>query len=132
MYSIRPYQDSDLQTVQKWWIEQGLAPVWRALLPLESTYILEIDGEPALCACLYLMNSEDACMVENLVGNPKFKGTQRYEAVPVLFKHLENEAKRFGYRTLVLFTYEDKLKERYQDLGFIKTTENVTTFAKSI
>jgi hypothetical protein len=124
--TIRPYKETDFQTIQKW------SPrIWKSLFP-DTTYIAEIDGVPSVCLCLYLMNSPDACMVENLFSDPTQKGPARKEAVNLLFKHLEEVAKSLGYKTLVLFSYEDKLKLRYEEIGYVRTVDNVTTYAKSL
>lgn len=130
MINIRPYKSSDLTMIQLWAIDQNMAPVWDISLPEDSTFVLEIDGVPALTACLYLMNSKQACMIEHLVGNPEFKNKGRREAVTVLFKYLEDLAKSKGYTNVVLFSYEDKLKDKYEALGYSRTLENVTTFSK--
>lgn len=133
MFKIRPYVEaSDYETLKGWWEKQNMTPAWKALLPEESTYVLEIDDVPALSLCLYLMNCKDACMVENLIGNPDITGPKRKEATKQLFLYVEEVAKAKGYTTLVLFSYQEKLKQYYESLGYRKTLENVTTFAKSI
>jgi hypothetical protein len=78
------------------------------------------------------MNSPDAAMVENLFSDPTQKGPERRDAVNKIFKHLEEVAKSLGYTTLVLFSYEDKLKERYEGMGYTRTLNNVTTFSKKL
>ena len=100
-------------------------------LPTDTTYILEVDNIPVLSACLFLMNCKDASMVENVIGNPEYKELRKGK-LPLLINHLENEAKNLGYNTLVIFSFEDKVKSIYENLGFKKTLENVTTFAKEI
>lgn len=128
---IRQFEDDDYEMVVGWWAKQDELPPSRSMLP-ETTWILELDGTPALCVCLYLMNCPEACKVENLVGNPDLKGPDRYQALSILFEHLEEEARDRGYSALVLFSHEPRLKDRYQELGFVKTLENVTTFSKRI
>lgn len=133
MFSVRPYnEEKDFETVCSWWTARSLPRIWKALLPLETTFVVEHDGVPVTCACLYLMNCPDASMVEMLASNPNVSKEVRREGVSLIFSHLEKEAKSRGYRTLVLFSYEDKLKDRYLELGFIPAISNVTTFAKSI
>lgn len=129
---VRNYnEETDYATLVSWWKEQGLAPAWKALLP-ETTYIAEIDGVPVVAASLFLMNVPDAAMMENLIGNPSYKGKGRREAAQAVLAHAEGEARKRGYRTLVLFTAEDRLKDLYRGVGFQETLTNVTTFSKDI
>jgi N-acetylglutamate synthase-like GNAT family acetyltransferase len=133
MVQIRPYVEaSDFDEVQSWWVSAGYPPIWKALLPQETTYVLEKDGMPSLCACLYLMNAPDACMIENLVANPRLNAEDRHNFVPMLFEYLESEARKRGYKTIVLFSPTEKLKSRYMELGFVPTATNITTFAKTL
>lgn len=133
MLTIRSYNESqDFSMLESWWLHNN-TKIWKTALPKESTFIAEYNNKPIASICIYLMNSPDAAMVENLIGNPDPELKEhRKEAVDLLFKHVEEVAKSLGYTTLVLFSYEDKLKDRYSNLGYTKTLENVTTFSKKI
>lgn len=130
--SIRAYNEtSDYEMLSSWWNGHGQAAPRKDMLP-DTTYILEYDNKPLLSACLYLMNCKAASMVENVISNPFFPVASRQDCVAHLFSHLESVAKSKGYNTLVLLSYEDKVKHRYEDLGFKRTLNNVTTFAKEV
>lgn len=130
MINIRKYKVEDLTMLQSWYSAIGWT-LKETSLPKDTTFVLEVDNIPVLSGCLFLMNCEDACMIENFIGNPEHKELRK-DKLPILLKHLEQEAKKAGYKTVVLFSFEDKLKKLYENLGFTKTLDNVTTFAKEI
>lgn len=129
---IRNYNKEDYKMLASWWHEHLQLAPREDMLPPDTTYILEYDNQPVLSACLYLMNCPGASMLENLISNPKHESLERKILVSYLIKYIEREAKKRGYNTLVLFSYQDKLKIRYEELGFVKTLDNVTTFAKEV
>jgi predicted GNAT family N-acyltransferase len=131
MFDIRKYNElTDFDTIEKWWTAAN-TKIWKGLLP-ETTYTVYENETPVVTACLYLMNSPNACMIENLVGNPDFDKEKRKVATRLLFVYLEEVAKQSGYKTIVLFSYESKLKDYYSSFGYTKTLDNVTTFSKEI
>lgn len=111
-----------------WWGDNEAKPT-PEMIP-STSYILEDEGHPIAAASLFLTNCEYAAWIEHLIADPKIEAEQRHEAVEVLFHFLEGEARRFGYRAVALFSYVDKLKTRYEELGFIPTKDHVTTFVK--
>lgn len=127
---IRRYTEHDYPLLKSWWEAHGEFSPTPGMMPLETTFILEDDGSPAISACLYLMNTKEASKVENLVSSPGLDPVRRRELVKELFGYLEVFAKLQGYKVLVLFSHEDGLKKRYQELGFVPTQTNITTFAK--
>lgn len=130
--NVRLYNESDLPMLKSWWKTFESHPAWEDLLPKDSTFVVEHNGIPVASMCLYLMNVPIAAMMENLIANPEVEKSLRHEAVNFLFSHIENVAKEKGYKTIVLFSYVEKLKQRYEDLGYSRTLENVTTFAKKL
>ncbi len=130
MYNIRNYTSSDYNTISNWSHQRGMGVLKESMIP-STTYIVEKEGQPVVTGCLFLMNCEAGCMVENILSNPEFDGN-REGATQFLFSKLEDKAKNLGYNTMVIFSYEPKIKQLYETLGFTKTLENVTTFAKEI
>lgn len=128
--NLTDLDNKEFNIIQEWWKFNDLK-IWKDILP-ETTYIVWENEIPVVSACLYLMNSPRACMIENLIGNPEFDRTKRKECTKLLFEFLEDKAKELGYKTVVLFSYEDKLKDYYSSLGYEKTLSNVTTFSKKL
>lgn len=130
MYKIRPYKKSDFEMVCSWWNSAEMPGMRESMIP-STTYVVEKDGDPMMTACLFLMNCPDGCMVENLVSSPEYKGN-REGATELLFGHLESVAKDQGYKTMVIFSHEEKLKNLYKNMGFVKAMDNVTVFSKAV
>lgn len=84
--SIRKYRESDYPVIRAWWEVSGETPPLPSMMPLDSSFIVEIDGTPSLSVCLYLSNQKQACIAENFVGNPGMKGTARRKASDMLLR----------------------------------------------
>lgn len=132
MINIRLFKEKDYKDILMWWIKSGELPPSLNMLPLDSTFILEYEGTPILSMCVYFTNTKEIAYSENLIGNPNFKGPKRRELVPVLFKYVENFAKDKGYKRFICFSYKDKLKKRYKNLGYKPTVNNLTSFVKEL
>jgi hypothetical protein len=129
---VRKYTSADYEMVSGWW-KTGLdKETIKDLYPEESSYIFEFEGKPLLGASLYMMNSPIACMLENVISNPEYKVENRKELVNEFIEFLLNEAKAKGYKNIILLAYEDKLKDRWLDLGFKCVTNNISAFSKSL
>lgn len=129
--NIRQYNKEDFSLVKSWWalLDKGLSEY---TYPEESSYILEINNKPLACASLYLMNSPIACMMENLISDPKSEIENKSTYINNFMSFLEQKAKDRGYISIIAMTYVDKLKDKYSTLGYKKITDNLTVFAKSL
>lgn len=129
---IRNYQDSDYTTICAWWrAHDEIAPL-PGMLPSESTFILELAKQPALCVTLYLTNTPEVCYVENFVGNPELKGGARRAGTERLLDHIATFAKDRGFKRLLCLGHKPELKQRYQEIGFTPTVSNITGFVKEL
>lgn len=131
MITIRPYRKDDWAQVDSWWKESGEIGPLETMMPLESSFIAEIDGTPALAVTLYLTNTPELCYVENFIGNPALKGGERRLATYMLLEHITKFANLLGYKRLICMTEKPILVERYKEIGFTPTLSGVTTFARS-
>jgi len=128
--TVRPYKKEDWQMIKSWWDHaKEFAPI-EEMMPLDSSFIAEINGRPALAVCLYLTNIPTAAYVENFIGNHEFRGQLRNDATIILLDHLGKFAKSLGYKILVCMTEKPILKAYYEKIGFTKTLDGVATFAK--
>lgn len=130
--SVRHYTPSDFPLISSWWIAHGEPGPLPSMLPPESTFLLEMDGIPALCVSLYLTNSSEVAYIENFCGNPELDGPARRSAAPHLVKYIENFALSRGYARLFCLAHKEPLKRRYEELGYTRTLDNVATFCKSL
>lgn len=130
MVEIRPYFADDWGEIERWWKASGELPPLPTMMPLESSFIAEIDNKPALAVALYLTNTPELAYVENFIGNPKAKGVARREAAYALAHHISAFAKSRGFQRLMCLTEKPILAKRYQELGFHPTLGGVTAFVR--
>lgn len=128
MISIRNYKDSDYGMVKAWWDEHKEAAPLPHMLPTESTYVYELDGIPALCVTMYLLNTKAFAMVDNFVGNPAIEKSKRQVVSREGFPFLLRRAKELGIERLFCMGHRAKLKLYYESLGFSRTLTDVDTF----
>ncbi len=130
MTKIRLYTEQDYPEVSKW---LGLSvPVPKEIYPLESTYILEHEGQPILLVCIYYTSCPTVAFMENFSGNPLFKGEKRKELGHTLLKHCEDQARLRGVTRLIGQSANAKLTQRWLDLGFKMQVEHMSSLIKEI
>lgn len=127
---IREYIDSDFDLLVGWWNSFKEVPPTKDLMP-ESSFILEVDSIPRVSISLILTNTKYSYL-ENLISNPEISADKRNIAVKTIVSYAEEYAKSLGYKYLVCFSYKDKLKARYQQLGYLRTVDNLSSFVKEI
>lgn len=128
--TIRPYESKDWPMVLSWWeMQKEFAPL-ETMMPIDSSFVAELDGNPALAVCLYLTNTPEVCYVENFVGNPEFKGPVRKEATKILLDHISSFAHFLGFKRMMCMTEKTILKTHYESIGFTRTLDGVATFIK--
>lgn len=129
--NIRLYKDSDYEMIVSWHLKAGMGFIPKDFIS-ETSYIAENKGIPIYFSSLFLTNAKAVCWMENVIANPDTNKELREDGLQKLTNHLESEAKNNGSKRLVIFSYNDKVKNVYKGLGFTKTLDNVTTFAKEI
>jgi hypothetical protein len=133
MYNIRAYKKSDFPVISRWWSEQNEVGPTELMMPEESSFIVESEfAEPIAAVTIYMTNSKQFCLVDNLVGNPTFYGQYRKDAIAHLQSYLEKWASSKGYLSLMCMAYKPQLTKRYEDLGYMQTLSGVTTMIKNI
>lgn len=126
---IRMYKNSDYEILYTWWLKANEPAPLPGMLPENSTFILEENNKPLASICIYFTNTKEIAYLENLVKDPEFKNKQ---AIQQLVEFSENFAKELGYKRLICLTRKEKLKNRYQELGYQKTLDNLSSFVKEI
>lgn len=127
--NIRLYKNEDYEMIKSWWIEANEPFPPKELMTEDSTFILEINNKPLMSVMLLLTNSSLAWLT-SFIKDPKFKDSK--EASKFITNYAENFAKEKGYKTILMFSYTDNLKQRYQNLGYIKSADNISSFVKRI
>lgn len=131
-YTIRKYKDSDFEMLSNWWASQEEPVPTKELIPMESTFVMELEGEPILSIALFFPNVKGMCYFENFVGNPSKKSELRKKCSDILIHYGLGYAKAAGYKRIVCFAYKEKVKKRYEALGMTKVCDNVSLFAREL
>jgi hypothetical protein len=130
MLKIRPFTANDWPMVESWWKRSGEVAPLPSMMPLESSFIAEVDYKPALAVAVYLTNTPELAYVENFIGNPEMKTQERKVAAFLLAKHISDFAKSRGFKRLLCMTEKPALVSRYLELGFMPTLSGVTTLVR--
>jgi hypothetical protein len=131
-YVIRNYEDRDYDMLKNWWHSQNEPAPTKDLIPIDSTFILEVDKEPIVSLSVILTNTSGMCILENFIADPLKKGSMRKECSSVITNYALTFAMGMGYKRAVCFSYKDKLKQRYKDLGMKPTINNLTSFVREL
>ncbi|HWP79037.1 MAG TPA: GNAT family N-acetyltransferase, partial [Candidatus Acidoferrum sp.] len=88
-------------------------------LPSGRLYVIFVDGEPAGCGGLALLDGEH-CELKSIFLRPEFRG--QHISVAILDKLIE-DAKEIGYRYIVLETmpFLNAALHLYKSKGFYET-----------
>lgn len=130
MTMIRNYQASDWMLVSDWWAQSGEIGPLPTMMPIDSSFVAEVHGKPALAVAVYLTNSPEIAYCENFIGNPEFRGSERRLAAQHLSEHVANFVRGRGYKRLICMTEKPVLMGRYKELGFSPTLSGVTTLVR--
>lgn len=129
-YKIRGFEPKDFSTVANWLYSWNIKEFDKDLFP-ETSYLVEYNDKPILFGSFYKTNSKGLGFVENFVGDRELNN-ERHFAVGLLMNHIEAEAKKEGYKVLVGFIAEKKLRNNYEEFGFVPTTKNYSSVIKII
>lgn len=128
--SINKFLPQDYPMIKSWWdcTDEPCAPI--EFFP-ETTYIASVNGVPAVSAILVVSNTP-ICWMTAPIGNPDLKGKSRQEAFTKLIKYLGETAAKLNKKVLFTMNSKPKLINRFKELGFIPTHNNMTFFAKRV
>lgn len=123
----------DYELVSSWWRAANEPGPTVTMMPEESTFIIEdLKGTPIAAITVYLLNTSRFAQLENLIAAPNLTLSTRREAVQNLVSYAENYIRSLGYQGVACMSYRPKLTERYQQLGYTRTLEQVTTLFKEL
>lgn len=117
--------------IDAWWKYSGEMGPHPEMMPLDSSFVAEVGGQPALAVALYLTNGP-AVYVENFIANHEISREMRREAAQMLVNHFSEFARAKGYKVLVCMTEKQPLADRYEELGFNPALSGVTVLTRSI
>ena len=71
-------------------------------------------------------------LIDNLIGNPKFKGPIRRQATRFLFEYADGFARSEGCEKFLAFVKKPELVEYYKTLGYKEVAVDLIGIAKEI
>ena len=128
MYNIRHYEAKDFPMIDSWWKAHNEIGPTPSMLPTDTTFIMEMEGQPASCLCIFLTNCKEYSYLGNFVSNPEFKGPERHKANKYFLMFIKEFANAAGYKHVLAFAKEEKLKTHYENIGMRKTLKNLDSF----
>lgn len=127
---VRELEPGDLKEVLSWW---GDEPIDESMYSKDSSFVVEANGKLLVAVTMYLLKSgPPLAWIDLLIGNPEESGKERQEATRKLLRHIENYGRLRGLKGFFCMTEKPKLKTYYENLGFRRTLEGVTTFGKGL
>lgn len=132
MYNIRNYELSDYPMVHSWWTTHKEQAPMEDQIPEDTSFILEDGTTPIYCLSFIATNTPILSYLENFVVNPNFPKEKRKEASQTIVNCVLSYAKALGYKHVLCFASNNKLKQRYKELGMTPTLDNVQAFVKVI
>lgn len=131
MLNIVNFKSSDYSMISDWWKAANEPCPPMEAMPFESTFVISTDGIAAASISVLLTNTKELCYLENFVSNPELKG-KRKELTQKIIDHANEYAKTLGYKRTLIFSYKDKIKNRYEELGMRRTVSNISAFVKEL
>lgn len=130
LFQIRRYQKEDYPMIYRWYLAANMSGPDEEIIP-QSTYLVFIKAIPAACLSLILTNARIGWM-ENLVGNPDLKTTERKHAIDYLAAYVEVLGKSLGLKRFFLMSQKRSSTRRYAGLGYEISARDITTMTKEI
>lgn len=124
--NIRRLTEKDWDTLVSWWDNW---PKWKApvkdFLPENGKggLIVEINDIPVVAGFIYLTNSKTA-LLEWIVSNPKYRESDRKQAIELLITGAENLVKSLDYKYLFAVMQHKGLIETHEELGWVADTKH--------
>ena len=124
--NIRRLKETDWETLCEWWKEW---PMWEPpaleFLPDNGKggLMVERNGKPVMAGFIYLTNSKTA-LLEWIVSNPKYRESDRKQAIELLITGAENLVKSLDYKYLFAVMQHKGLIETHEKLGWVADTKH--------
>lgn len=129
-YNVTPYSSSQFNEISSWWKESTGQEPLREMLLEDGTFILNLNGVPALCLTVLLTQSSCMSYLFGFVKNPLFKASNMEEYGKILWDHCCEYSKSRGHTQAICFSEIPSLQEKYKRFGMTPTVSNLTGFIK--
>lgn len=129
-FTLHDFRQENYELIKGWWTSRNYPAAMYEHLP-PNGIIICLQGK-AVCAGFLFLTDANLAVIGNLVSDPNVPKEVRQPSIDFLIKFLSSRAKDKGYTLVCCSTNIPKLQKRFEDLGFIKTDENVSQFARRV
>lgn len=129
-FTLHDFRQENYGMIKNWWTSRKFPPALYEHLP-PNGIIICLEGK-AICAGFLFLTDANIAVVGNLVSDPTVPKDIRQPSIDFLVKFLTMRAKDRGYTLVCCSTNIPKLQKRFEELGFQKTDENVSMFARRV
>lgn len=124
------YSQHDYSDLCSWWTQQGWPEVSSDVLS-KYGFIAEQDGQKIACTFIFPMPSK-LFLMEWTVANPNVDWKLRDKGIQMVTNQACFWAKENGASSVFTMTKHKRFAEKLENLGFIKTDENMIHFVRSL
>jgi len=116
---FRPLNQLDYDTICEWWTWWRWPIIEKDCLPQNGTggFMVEKNGVPIVCGFVYTTNSKGV-LLEWIVSNPKYKESDRKEAIELLINQVEVFCKSLGKKFIFSIGRSKHLMKTHEKLGW--------------
>ena len=127
---IKLIDSDDYMLIRKWWEKHEWEPVHPYLL--SDTGYLILDEDMPIVAGWYVKTNGLTALVEWIVKNPKAQPKQFIKALSLLCETIEDIAKGDGFKMVLTFLENDKLKKFMKRRKYESGDIGLDTYVKAL
>jgi len=127
---IKLIDSDDYMLIRKWWKQHEWEPVHPYLL--SDTGYLILDEDMPIVAGWYGKTNSLTALIEWIIKNPKAQPKQFVKALSLLCETIEDLAKGDGYKMVLTFLENDKLKKFMKRRKYESGDIGLDTYLKAL
>ena len=127
---IKLIDSDDYMLIRKWWEKHEWEPVHPYLL--SDTGYLILDEDMPIVAGWYGKTNSLTALIEWVVKNPKAQPKQFVKALSLLCETIEDLAKGDGFKMVLTFLENDKLKKFMKRRKYESGDMGLDTYVKAL
>jgi hypothetical protein len=127
---IKVIDKDDYILITEWWKHYDWDPVHPYLLSNDG-YIIS-DEDKNIVAGWYVKTNTRTALIEWIVKNPKAKPKKFIKGLSLLCETIEEQAKQDGYKMVITFLKNDKLKKFMKRRKYESGDTGINNFVKAL
>lgn len=131
-FTIRLLNESDYDnTLVSWWEDWGWTAPPKEYLPENGLGGFMVSkGDVDICAGFAYFTNSKLAWCEFVISNFNYREEDRAEAIEYLINSISHSCKEAGYKSVWTCVVSEHLISKYENCGFVKTTNNCTEMIK--